>query len=108
MVEEKKVPDVPAAETPARRTAEEKRVTDVPSAEMLVKRAMETRYGKNLKNVSFRKCWYSAAGQQEFMDVEGTVELKKGLMGKETRNFRYQIDPKTGNIIGYEDNILLK
>jgi hypothetical protein len=100
MVEEKKVPSVPAAE--------EKKVPDVPAAEMLVKRAMETRYGKNLKNVSFRKCWYSAAGQQEFLDVEGAVEVKKGLMSKEIRNFRYQIDPKTGNIIGYEDNILLK
>ncbi len=87
---------------------EEKKVADVPAAEMLVKRTMENRYGKNLKNISFRKCWYSAAGQQEFMDVEGTVEVKKGLMGKEARNFRYQIDPKSGNIIGYEDNILLK
>jgi len=107
-MEEKKVPDVPATETPARRTTEEKKISDVPAAEMLVKRAMETRYGNKLKNVSFRKCWYSAAGQQEFMDVEGSIELKKGFMGKETRNFRYQIDPKSGNIIGYEDNILLK
>ncbi len=107
-MEEKKVPDVPAAETPARRTTEEKKISDVPAAEMLVKRAMETRYGNKLKNVSFRKCWYSAAGQQEFMDVEGSIELKKGLMAKEIRNFRYQIDPKSGNIIGYEDNILLK
>jgi hypothetical protein len=107
-MEEKKVPDVPAGEMLARRTTEEKKVPDVPAAEMLVKRAMETRYGSKLKNVSFRKCWYSAAGQQEFLDVEGALELKKGFMGKETRNFRYQIDPKTGNIIGYEDNILLK
>jgi hypothetical protein len=87
---------------------EEKKVADVPGAEMLVKRAMETRYGKNLKNVSFRKCWYSAAGTQEFLDLEGAIELKKGFMNKEVRNFRYQIDPKSGNIIGYEDNILLK
>ncbi len=87
---------------------EEKKVPDVPAAEMLVKRAMETRYGAKLKNIAFRKCWYSAAGQQEFLDVEGAIEVKKGLMTKETRNFRYQIDPKTGNIIGYEDNILLK
>jgi len=107
-MEEKKVPEVPATETLTRRTTDEKRVTDVPAAEMLVKRAMETRYGKNLKKVSFRKCWYSAAGEQEFLDVEGAVEVKKGFMGKEIRNFRYQIDPKTGNIIGYEDNILLK
>jgi hypothetical protein len=84
---------------------EGRKVADVPAAEMVVRRALETRYGDRLKRVSFRKCWYSASGKQEFWDVEGTLLRKKGLLSKETRNFRYQVDPDAGNIIGYEENI---
>jgi len=84
---------------------EEKKVADVNAAEMVVRRTLETRYGNKLKSVSFRKCWYSASGQQEFWDVEGTLERKKGLASKEIRNIRYQVDPITGNIMGYEENV---
>jgi len=83
----------------------QRKVADSPAAETAVRRALETRYGDKLKSVSFRKCWYSASGRQEFWDVEGTLIRKKGMLSKETRNFRYQIDPDTGNIIGYEENI---
>ncbi|MBI2850596.1 MAG: hypothetical protein HYX80_06085 [Chloroflexi bacterium] len=83
----------------------EKRVADSPAAEMAVRRALETKFGERLKSVAFRKCWYSAAGEQEFWDVEGTLVRKKGIITKEIRNFRYQIDPDSGNILGYEENI---
>lgn len=81
----------------------ERKVADATAAETVVRRQMEAQYGDRLKSISFRKSWYSAAGGQEFWDVEGTIARKKGLLGKETRNFRYQIDPNTGNIMGYEE-----
>ena len=83
----------------------DKKIADAPAAETVVRRALETQYGDKLKSLSFRKCWYSSSGSQEFWDIEGTLTRKKGMMSKETRNFRYQIEPDTGNIIGYEENI---
>ena len=44
-----------------------------------------------------------AQGAQEFWEVEGTVTRKKGLFGRVSRNFRYQINPDTGDIVGYEE-----
>jgi hypothetical protein len=81
----------------------EKKIADATVAETVVRRQMEAQYGAKLKSVSFRKSWYSAAGTQEFWDVEGTITRKKGFLGTEIRNFRYQIDPNTGNIMGYEE-----
>ena len=81
----------------------EKKIADATAAETVVRRQMEAQYGDKLKGVSFRKSWYSVAGAQEFWDVEGTITRQKGLLGKEMRNFRYQIDPNTGNIMGYEE-----
>jgi hypothetical protein len=83
----------------------ERKIADSPAVETAVRRVLETRYGDRLKSVTFRKCWYSASGKQEFWDIEGTLMRKKGVFSKETRNFRYQIDPDSGNIIGYEENI---
>ncbi|OGO35829.1 MAG: hypothetical protein A2147_08480 [Chloroflexi bacterium RBG_16_57_8] len=79
-----------------------KRIPDAPAAEAAVREALQGQYGNALKGLSFRKCWYSNAGRQEFWDVEGTLTRRKGLMGRETRNFRYQVDPETGRVIGYE------
>ncbi len=83
----------------------EKKIADASAAETVVRRALETQYGDKLKSLSFRKCWYSSAGKQEFWDVEGTLKRKKGILSKETKNFRYQVDPDTGNIVGYEEII---
>jgi len=83
----------------------EKKIADASVAETVVRRALETEYGDKIKSLVFRKCWYSAAGRQEFWDVEGTLIRKKGMLRKETRNFRYQVDPDTGNIIGHEEII---
>ena len=83
----------------------QKRIADATAAEAVVRRVLDDQYGNKLKVLSFRKCWYSAAGKQEFWDVEGTLIRKKGILGSEARNFRYQVDPDTGNIIGYEFNI---
>jgi len=79
-----------------------RRITDAPAAEASVREVLEGQYGNNLKSLSFRKCWYSAAGRQEFWDIEGTFVRKTGIFGSETKNFRYQVDPETGRIMGYE------
>ena len=79
-----------------------RRITDAPDAELAVREALEAQYGNSLKSLSFRKCWYSAAGRQEFWDLEGTFIRKTGVFANETKNFRYQVDPETGRVIGYE------
>ena len=81
---------------------QQRNISDAPAAEGAVRNALQSQYGNNLKQLSFRKCWYSSAGRQEFWDVEGSFIEKKGMLGRETRNFRYQIDPDSGRIIGFE------
>ncbi|MDD5288425.1 MAG: hypothetical protein PHY28_04870 [Dehalococcoidales bacterium] len=81
----------------------QKKIADGSGAEGVVRRQMEAQYGDKLKNVYFRKSWLSNAATQQFWEVEGTVEWKKGLFSKQKRNFRYQIEPEQGNIIGKEE-----
>jgi hypothetical protein len=79
-----------------------RKIADAPGAEAAVKEALQQQFGGNLKSVSFRKCWFSAAGRQEFWDVEGTFIQKRGMLGREVKNFRYQVDPDSGRVMGYE------
>jgi hypothetical protein len=81
---------------------QQRKISDAPAAEAAVREALHSQYNKNLKALTFRKCWYSSAGRQEFWDVEGTFIEKKGMLGRETKSFRYQVDPDSGRIIGYE------
>ncbi len=81
---------------------QQRKISDAPAAESAVREALQSQYSKNIKGLTFRKCWYSSAGRQEFWDVEGTFIEKKGMLGRETKNFRYQVDPDSGRIIGYE------
>ena len=78
------------------------KIADATAAETAVRTALESQFVGRLKGISFRKCWYSAAGRQEYWDVEGTLVRKRGLIGQEAQDFRYQVDPESGNIIGYE------
>ncbi len=79
-----------------------RKIGDAPGAEAAVKEALQAQYGTSLKSVSFRKCWFSASGKLEYWDVEGTFIRSRGFIGREARNFRYQVDPDSGRIIGYE------
>lgn len=40
--------------------------------------------------------------KRDVWEVEGDVEMKKGLIGKEFRHFKYQIDPETARVIAFE------
>lgn len=77
-------------------------VNDASFAEAAVTESLRRQYGNNLKGLLFRKCWYSYAGRQEFWDIEGTFVYSRGMLGRETKNFHYQVDPETGRVIGYE------
>ena len=79
-----------------------RKVADAPAAETAVRDALQTQYGNNIKGLTFRKCWYSSAGRQEFWDVEGTFIRKRGILGRDLKSFRYQVDPESGRVIGYE------
>jgi hypothetical protein len=83
----------------------QKKITDGDAAEAVVRRQLESIYGERLKNISFRKAWQTPVGSSGsgLWDVEGTFQYKKGLLGKEKRAFRYQIDSENGNIIGHEE-----
>jgi hypothetical protein len=83
---------------------QQRNISDAPAAEGAVRNALHSLYGNNLKHLSFRKCWYSSSGRQEFWDVEGSFIERKGILGRETRSFRYQVDPDSGRIMGYELN----
>jgi hypothetical protein len=80
----------------------QKKIADAPAAEAAVREALDKQYGKKVKGLTFRKCWYSSSGRQEFWDIEGSFIESRGFMGRDIRNFRYQVDPDSGRIIGYE------
>lgn len=79
-----------------------RKVADAPAAEAAVRDALQSQHGDSLRRVSFRKCWFSVAGKQEFWDVEGAYVRSKRFVGREIKSFRYQVDAENGRIIGYE------
>jgi hypothetical protein len=81
---------------------QQRKISDAPAAEAAVRDTLQAQYGGKLKGLTFRKCWYSSAGRQEFWDVEGTFVQAKAFLGREVKNFRYQVDPDSGRVLGYE------
>ncbi len=78
-------------------------VEDAGEAQAAAVRYLNAQFGKNkVKDVSFSKAWYKPGSQLDIWEVEGDVLLKKGLLGKETKHFKFQIDPVTGRVIAYE------
>ncbi len=82
--------------------AEEKRITDASGAQMAARRHLEGEHGKNLTELKVRKCWYTTGTSRDIWEVEGIAVIKKGMFGKEQRSFKYQIDPTSGAVIGFE------
>jgi len=81
----------------------EGRITDATSAQAAAKRHLEGHYGADkLRGVVFTRCWFNPGTSMEVWEVEGDVELKKGMFGKEYRHFKYQIDSAQGRVIGFE------
>ena len=80
---------------------QEKKITSAFDAEAVVRRSLERQHVDLIKRLDFYKSWYSSSGSKEFWDVEGFLELKKGKSKK--RSFRYQVDPESGEIFGYQE-----
>lgn len=83
--------------------AEEQRIVDASAAQMAARRHLEAQHGDKLVELKVRKCWYSTGANRDVWDVEGIAVIKKGLFGKEQRAFKYQIDPTSGAVIGFEE-----
>ncbi|GAH56361.1 unnamed protein product [marine sediment metagenome] len=81
--------------------AKESKITGAFDAEAVVRRSLERQHADVIKTLTFYKSWYASSGSKEYWDVEGFLELKKGKTKK--RSFRYQVDPESGEIFGYEE-----
>jgi hypothetical protein len=88
-------PATPA--TPTRGTG-----VDASQAQMAVIKYLESAYMNYLKEVHFTKCWYSHVGGQSFWDVEGFMLTTKKVGGSNEMHFRFQVDPNSGEVLGYE------
>ena len=82
---------------------EEKRVVDASGAQMAARRHLEGQHGDKLIELKVRKCWYSTGSSRDVWEIEGMAVIKKGMFGKEQRTFKYQIDPTSGAVIGFEE-----
>ena len=79
------------------------RVEDATSAQAAARRHLEGLYGSDrIKRVSFTKTWYATGATKDVWEVEGDVVIKRGMFSKEVRHFKFQIDPETGRVIGFE------
>ena len=94
-------PDTPATPAapavPTRGTG-----VDASKAQMAVIKYLESAYMNYLKEVHFTKCWYSHVGDQSFWDVEGFMLTTKKVGGSNEMHFRFQVDPNSGEVLGYE------
>jgi len=82
---------------------EEVRIRDATSAQSAARRHLEAQYGADkVVNIKVTRCWYSTGTRMDVWEVEGDVTIKKGLIRKEVRHFKYQIDPVTGSVVGFE------
>ena len=75
---------------------------DASQAQMAVIKYLESAYMNYLKEVHFTKCWYSHVGGQSFWDVEGFMLTTKKVGGSNEMHFRFQVDPVSGEVLGYE------
>lgn len=79
------------------------KIQDATSAQAAARRHLEGHYGADkIRGVSFSRAWYSTGARRDVWEVEGDVEIKKGMFRKEHRHFKYQIDPDTGRVIAFE------
>ena len=83
--------------------AEGKQVVDASAAQVAARKHLDGQYGSKLVELRVRKCWYSVGASRDVWDIEGTAIIKKGMFGKEQRAFRYQVDPASGAVIGFEE-----
>jgi hypothetical protein len=77
-------------------------IDDATAVQAVIRRHLESEHGNKLVEVRLRKCWYSTGVTRDVWEAEGTAVIKKGLLSKEPKSFKYQIDPASGAVIGFE------
>ncbi len=78
------------------------RIKDASDAQSAAIRHLEANYADRIAEIRISKVWYSAGRAMDVWEVEGIVSLKKAVLRKESRRFKFQIDPLTGDVIGFE------
>ena len=78
----------------------DQQVEDAISAQSAARRYLESQYGLDkIKNILFSRTWYTPGAQRDIWEVEGDIEIKKGMFGKMHRHFKFQIDPTSSRVI---------
>jgi hypothetical protein len=78
------------------------RVEDATTAEFAVRRYLEAQYPGRTIDVKISKIWYRGGTLKDVWEVEGIVTIKRAAVLRERKSFRFQIDPETGDVIGFE------
>jgi hypothetical protein len=79
------------------------RVGDAIDAQAAARRFLASLYGlKKIKEISFSKAWYQTGSLRDVWEVEGDAVVKKGLLSREQKHFKIQIDPTTGQVISHD------
>ncbi len=81
----------------------EQKLEDALSVKLALKNYFQSEHGNKLVNVELRKVWYHGGVEKDIWEAEGDVILKGFLWTKKRRSFKYQLDPKSGAIIGYQE-----
>ena len=78
------------------------RVEDAATAEFAARRYLEAQYPGKTIDVKFNKIWYVGGKVKDVWEVEGILTIRKAAVMRERKSFRFQIDPETGDVIGFE------
>jgi hypothetical protein len=78
------------------------RVEDATTAEFAARRYLEAQYPGRTIEVKFSKIWYVGGKAKDVWEVEGVLTVRRAAVMKERKSFRFQIDPETGDVIGFE------
>lgn len=81
----------------------DQKLPDALSVELALKNHFHSKYGNKFIDVEFRKVWYQGGSERDLWETEGDVILKRFLWLKKRRSIRYQLDPLSGDVIGYQD-----
>ena len=80
----------------------EEKLPDAQAVRLFLKGHFETQYGDKFRDVVLRKVWLHT-GERSVWEAEGEALLKGFLWKKKRRPFIYQLDTKTGAIIGFQE-----
>lgn len=81
----------------------QQKLSDASDVEFALKNHIESKYGEKLIDVKFRSVYYQGGSAKDVWEADGDIILKGFLLRKKRQSFRYQLDPKSGKTIGYQE-----